>query len=389
MSKSFRPYRELKNDAAMSISQSYLARLHSVHTNNHLGLVTATSPLNRIIASSEMPISTLLLCYNDQEVIEKAALSLVAQATGSTKIYALLHGSTDQSKRILESILLKDSIYSTKANIKSYLPATFLNKVVSGDLISVLYSDDEYLPSRNAIARALFRTKPAIDAIFFSSHFVYPDQTPVPMDQLPLHISANNSLSQSSSETLKTLLTIGNTLHPCAMVIKQNVYRQIGGVDPYSHRIGDLGLFVKLLLGEFKVYFSPLKMQRITVWPCGRNESALNSSGSNLLQFERYKLYEYLLEEMPSKALITKCPLLFCSTVAGADLAEYPLRLWLIGEWLMKSHQIELRLLGYKAFRSALDQDSSGVVRRYVHNTYNITASQVFDRVDSVYIPSW
>lgn len=356
---------------------------------NHRGIVTATSPLNRSIASSVMPISTLLLCYNDEAVIEKAALSLVAQASGSTKIYALLHGSTDQSKHILESILPRDSIYSTKTNIKSYLPATFLNRVVSGDLISVLYSDDEYLTSRNAIARALFRTKPAIDAIFFSSYYVFPDQTPVPIDQLPLHINANDSRMQSSSEALKALLTVGNIFHPCAMVIKQSVFRHIGGVDPYSHRIGDLALFVKLLLGDFNVYLSPLKLQRITVWPCGRNESAINSSGSSLIRFERYKLYEYLLEEMPSKALIAKCPSLFCSTVAGADLAEYPLRLWLIGEWLMKSYQIELRLLGYKAFRSALDQDTSGVVRRYVHNTYNITASQIFDRVDSVYIPCW
>ena len=131
----------------------------------------------------------------------------------------------------------------------------------------------------------------------------------------------------SRHEHLRHFFFHGPSVHPCAILIKTKKYIELGGFKPYFHRMGDLIFFARVLAhGNAK--FLKDKMQRITVWSNGRNESARNDGDPAPLIFER----TMFLEEFLSPRMMEQYIDIFGGKhEKGAALKEESERLWYIG----------------------------------------------------------
>ena len=112
----------------------------------------------------------------------------------------------------------------------------------------------------------------------------------VPASQFTRDIS-----EMSVYDHLYRFVSAGNSLHPVSMVVRSQAYRDVGGVLPYLHSIGDMVLFTKLLLFK-KVTFLKDRLQKIRINSItGRvNESAPSMINYQRVMGERSRFFELL-----------------------------------------------------------------------------------------------
>lgn len=100
---------------------------------------------------SKLPlVSVVLLSYNQSDYLEDAILSVIDQAYREWELIIIDNGSTDGSKSIIKKYLDHKRIraFMHSANMGVCKRINEGIAAASGDFISILYSDDYYLPEK-------------------------------------------------------------------------------------------------------------------------------------------------------------------------------------------------------------------------------------------------
>ena len=192
------------------------------------------------MTSSNELVSVLLSTYNSEESISESIDSLLSQTYKNLEILISDDGSTDSTKEICKKFQLKDErilFSSNKKNIGLTKSLNNLAQKASGSLIARHDADDISLPYRIE-EQIEFMKKKKLDAVTTRSL-----------------IKQNNKKRPGISFYIpdKLLINRKNPFIHGTLIIKKNVFQEIGYYDERFYYAQDYKLFYDLLNKGYKV----------------------------------------------------------------------------------------------------------------------------------------
>mgnify|MGYP001358563993 FL=1 len=190
--------------------------------------------------SSTELVSVLLSTYNSEATIEKSLISLLNQTYNNLEILIADDGSTDNTKEICKKFQLNDErilLFSNKKNIGLTKSLNSLAQKASGSLIARQDADDVSLPER--IEKQIqFMNKKKLDAVTTRSL-----------------VKQNNKKRPGISFYIpnKLLINRKNPFIHGTLIIKENIFKDIGYYDERFYFAQDYKLFYDLLSKGYKV----------------------------------------------------------------------------------------------------------------------------------------
>ncbi len=192
------------------------------------------------MTSSNALVSVLLSTYNSEESIGESIDSLLSQTYKNLEILISDDGSTDSTKEICKKFQLKDErilFSSNKKNIGLTKSLNNLAQKASGSLIARHDADDISLPYRIE-EQIEFMKKKKLDAVTTRSL-----------------VKQNNKKRPGISFYIpdKLLINRKNPFIHGTLIIKKNVFQEIGYYDERFYYAQDYKLFYDLLNKGYKV----------------------------------------------------------------------------------------------------------------------------------------
>ena len=192
------------------------------------------------MTSSNALVSVLLSTYNSEESIGESIESLLSQTYKNLEILISDDGSTDSTKEICKKFQLKDErilFSSNKKNIGLTKSLNNLAQKASGSLIARHDADDISLPYRIE-EQIEFMKKKKLDAVTTRSL-----------------VKQNNKKRPGISFYIpdKLLINRKNPFIHGTLIIKKNVFQEIGYYDERFYYAQDYKLFYDLLYKGYKV----------------------------------------------------------------------------------------------------------------------------------------
>ena len=192
------------------------------------------------MTSSNALVSVLLSTYNSEESIGESIDSLLSQTYKNLEILISDDGSTDSTKEICKKFQLKDErvlFSSNKKNVGLTKSLNNLAQKASGSLIARQDADDISLPYRIEEQIQFMKTK-KLDAVTSRSL-----------------VKQNNKKRPGISFYIpdKLLINRKNPFIHGTLIIKKNVFQEIGYYDERFYFAQDYKLFYDLLNNGYKV----------------------------------------------------------------------------------------------------------------------------------------
>tara|TARA_B100000927_G_scaffold291365_1_gene293168 strand:+ start:50 stop:739 length:690 start_codon:yes stop_codon:yes gene_type:complete len=192
------------------------------------------------MTSSNALVSVLLSTYNSEGSIAESVDSLLSQTYKNLEILISDDGSTDSTKEICKKFQLKDErvlFFSNKKNIGLTKSLNNLAQKASGSLIARHDADDISLPYRIE-EQIQFMKKKKLDAVTTRSL-----------------VKQNNKKRPGISFYIpdKLLINRKNPFIHGTLIIKKNVFQEIGYYDERFYYAQDYKLFYDLLDKGYKV----------------------------------------------------------------------------------------------------------------------------------------
>ena len=192
------------------------------------------------MTSSNELVSVLLSAYNSEETLSESIDSLLRQTYKNLEILISDDGSTDSTKEICKKFQLKDErvlFSSNKKNVGLTKSLNNLAQKASGSLIARQDADDISLPYRIEEQIQFMKTK-KLDAVTSRSL-----------------VKQNNKKRPGISFYIpdKLLINRKNPFIHGTLIIKKNVFQEIGYYDERFYYAQDYKLFYDLLDKGYKV----------------------------------------------------------------------------------------------------------------------------------------
>ena len=192
------------------------------------------------MTSSNELVSVLLSTYNSEETIGESIDSLLNQTYKNLEILISDDGSIDNTIEICKKFQLKDErilLFSNKKNIGLTKSLNNLAQKASGSLIARHDADDVSLPDRIE-EQIQFMNKKKLDAVTTRSL-----------------VKQNNKKRPGISFYIpnKLLINRKNPFIHGTLIIKENVFKEIGYYDERFYFAQDYKLFYDLLNKGYKV----------------------------------------------------------------------------------------------------------------------------------------
>lgn len=192
------------------------------------------------MTSSNELVSVLLSTYNSEETLRESIDSLLNQTYKNLEILISDDGSIDSTIEICKKFQLKDErilLFSNKKNIGLTKSLNNLAQKASGSLIARHDADDISLPDRIE-EQIQFMNKKRLDAVTTRSL-----------------VKQNNKKRPGISFYIpdKLLINRKNPFIHGTLIIKKNVFQEIGYYDERFYFAQDYKLFYDLLNNGYKV----------------------------------------------------------------------------------------------------------------------------------------
>lgn len=186
-------------------------------------------------------VSVVMPSYNHERFIEEAVRSVWLQTYPNVELIVIDDGSKDSSTKILDVLQPISPIPMLVIFNQNQGLCKTLNHCLSlakGEFITVLASDDKYTPDRTMQLVSSFKLQPANVGMIYSNYML------MNLDSAVIG-SKPNQKEIYCGNIFEPLLLKGNFIHPLTIMVKKEVFNQIGGYDE-SLRFEDWDLFLKI-----------------------------------------------------------------------------------------------------------------------------------------------
>ena len=192
-------------------------------------------------------VSVLIPSYNHSEYIEEAIQSVWAQTYPNIELIVIDDGSTDNSPTLISSLCSASPIKMTFISKHNEGICNTLNQAIqlsSGKYISILASDDRYLPRKLEYLIPLLESADSSVAFVYSLNTVISTDTLVqnvptePVSELITHLNLEGDLFDD-------ILLFKSTPTICSMVFRKQILLDIGLFNE-NYRFEDYDLLLRL-----------------------------------------------------------------------------------------------------------------------------------------------
>ncbi|MFH1387062.1 MAG: glycosyltransferase [bacterium] len=197
-------------------------------------------------------VSVIIPTYNREKYIGKAIQSVLDQTYGNYEILIIDDGSTDNTKKVVDSFNSEKIRYFRKEHSGISDARNYGIRESKGEYISWLDSDDEYLPNLLAFQQSHFEANPLIEVLYVDHYF---------MDSKGKIDYCCYDYTGDSRQALIAVAAMGNSpTRNMGSMVRKNIYEKIGGYDPLLKMAEDTSFTLRALNAGVRFKHLPLPL---------------------------------------------------------------------------------------------------------------------------------
>ncbi len=190
------------------------------------------SAIIRVMQTDIPLVSMIVVCYNQSRFVVETLESVKAQTYKYTQLIIVDDCSSDDSVAVIENWVRKNGIDCTFIrHQKNQGICKSLNDVlavVTGKYISMVASDDVWLPDKIARQVEIMESQPDHVGVLYSDAFQMDEQG---RDLPEMFIAAHRNLPEMPQGEIFNVLLEGNFIPGMTTLIRRSCYDQVGSYD--------------------------------------------------------------------------------------------------------------------------------------------------------------
>lgn len=193
-------------------------------------------------------VSVLMASYNHAAFIGDAIASILAQTMGDLEIIVVDDGSSDNSNAIVAAIQdprLKH--VPLPENIGACAAFNIALSMRTGEFVAVCNSDDLWVPDKLERQLAIIDARPDLGAVFSDVICINDEGALIEEKRLPTYAYEFRQPNRTRAEWIRTLVEHGNCLCHPSVLIRSEVYEQVGNLDNYLRQLPDHDLWLRVV----------------------------------------------------------------------------------------------------------------------------------------------
>lgn len=205
----------------------------------------------------EKKVTVFFSCYNHGKYVSESLDSILNQTYRNIEVFIVDDGSSDNSKEVISSYLPDSRIrfVSLETNTGAIGAYHILNQWIfdtDSDYIAGTSSDDKWELDKLEKQINFLETNPSYKACFTWDKIIHEDNA-------TKGVLSNDYSHIENMDRFKYLLHFlctGNFLNACSMVMKRDIYIELGGYNWAYRNLQDFDLWLKLAL-KYPFYIMP------------------------------------------------------------------------------------------------------------------------------------
>lgn len=233
-------------------------------------------------------ISVVMPVYNRAGWVQRAIDSVFAQTVHDWELLVVDDGSTDDTRRVLESYGARVTLLS-QSNAGPYPARNLALQHARGELVAFIDSDDAWYPHRLECQLPLL-ARPEVGLVFGDAALV--EHARGNNGRLPLTFS---QLAPPSRGRVFRQLTRQNFIPQSSVLVRRRCFEELGGFSLASRAGADYAKWIQISM-RYELDYVP-----ICVFEYGWHSNNLNREGLRA-HFSPTALFEELVQQAPEAA---------------------------------------------------------------------------------------
>lgn len=252
-------------------------------------------------AVKEPLVSVVIPSYNQGKYIEKAIHSVLSQDYIDFELLISDDASSDNSWELVQGYA--DSrlrVFRQPYNLGPVGNLVFLIKKSRGKYVALLNSDDYWLPGKLGKQVALMESDPGLGACFTWADLI-DDSGRIITGVDEIWSDVFRQSNRSRAEWLRHFFFKGNCICHPSMLIRRDVYDQLGFYNPAFRQLPDFEMWIRLV----KVYpIAVLEETLVGHLRTGANTSAVNPETTARNLTELLEIFDGFFRDIPDEMFI-------------------------------------------------------------------------------------
>jgi glycosyltransferase involved in cell wall biosynthesis len=193
-------------------------------------------------------VSVLIPSYNHEAYIEAAIRSVLDQTHRNIQVVIVDDASSDGSSDVVRSI--KDDrieFRQLSENVGACLAMNIGLSMCIGEFVAVCNSDDIWIPTKLEQQLKQFQASPTIGAVFSDVEWIDDFGRPLAEANVPAFEAVFRQPNRSRFSWIRDLIEGGNCLCHPSVLIRREVYDNVGAYNNYYRQLPDLDMWLRLL----------------------------------------------------------------------------------------------------------------------------------------------
>ncbi|ELA00678.1 hypothetical protein Cmtc_22100 [Cupriavidus sp. TKC] len=286
-------------------------------------------------------VSVIMPAYNHAPFVVESVRSVLSQDFGDLELLIGDDGSSDGTADAIRTVSdPRLQLFAHEVNRGAGVVTNDLISRCRGKYIALINSDDAWLPGKLSFQVGMLEENPELGAVFGRARYVDRDGTPIDKSTMQFgHIFDQEN--RSRGEWLKRFFDHGNCLCHPSMLIRSEVYRQVGAYDNRYRQLPDFEMWVRFIR-HWQLHISQEELVLFRILP-GENASSHTPANSIRTMNEHYMIARSFFEGVSADLLKEAfADRLVCDPTTSPEHADIEKALMFFGynQWLGHMYRI-------------------------------------------------
>ena len=304
--------------------------------------------------------------YNHASFVREAIDSVLLQEGVDFELLVFDDGSTDSTRGVIEAVQdPRLKFFKSDVNLGACAATNELILQSRGEFVSLINSDDAWLPGKLKHQQDFLDARPEIGAIFGRARFFDREGRSIPKQELAFGTVFDKE-NRSSARWLRHFFVEANCLCHPTMMIRKSCYDDLGLYSNRFRQLPDFDMWIRLVK-RYEIHISDRELINFRMLP-GENASSQTRSNAIRTINEHCLIAERFFDGVTRDQIIEA----FYDLIVVKDIPselhldiEKALLFFIPNQWLWRPYQV----IGLLRMRELLDSDPHA---RIMNDVYSV-----------------